>query len=252
MSAEGPPIEPLPSHVPNAREELKIRKLTLEIQQLQRPWYKQPAYLATLLPASLALVTLLVAAPYIRERLDAQSERIINETILLEQRRNALVSDVAKFEKRREELSERVTQLTATVNDVTSARDAAEQAVRDADKTIARRTTELSALRATTLAERRTKEELQVAVRALESTLVESRNQGTRLALETNELKAGNAALEEKIATLERLTQAFVKDAPALLSVSEQPGGTYEILGLNFGRPSVPTCLRHWPPSILV
>jgi hypothetical protein len=83
---------------------LALRKLTLEIAEMERPWWKRPAYILAALPTLLAIVALSVA--FLNgffgaqlTKLDNQRHDLEAEIIRFEGTRNALLTQNEKLKE---------------------------------------------------------------------------------------------------------------------------------------------------------
>src|SRR5882762_10361168 len=74
---------------------LELRKLALEIADLERPWWRRPAYVLAALPTLLAFATVLVAV---------FSGYFQAAYIKLENQKHDIEAQVKEFEAKREEL----------------------------------------------------------------------------------------------------------------------------------------------------
>jgi len=74
---------------------LELKKLSLEIAELERPWWKRPSYLLAALPTLLAIVALSVG--FLNGFFSAQLTKLENQ-------RHDLEAQVKEFEAKRDEL----------------------------------------------------------------------------------------------------------------------------------------------------
>lgn len=74
---------------------LEIKKLTLEIADLERPWWKRPTYILAALPTLLAMIALSVGV--LNGFFSAQLTKLENQ-------KHDLQSQVREFEEKRDEL----------------------------------------------------------------------------------------------------------------------------------------------------
>jgi septal ring factor EnvC (AmiA/AmiB activator) len=88
---------------------LERKKLALEIADLERPWWKRPAYVLAALPTMLAFGTLLVGA---------FSGYFQAAYTKLENQRRDLEAQVKEFETKRDELHQKLTALENEKNEL--------------------------------------------------------------------------------------------------------------------------------------
>jgi cell division protein FtsB len=77
------------------KDSLQLRKLTLEIAELERPWWMRPTYILAALPTLLAVVALSVG--FLNGFFSAQLTKLDNQRFSLEQQ-------IREFESRRDQL----------------------------------------------------------------------------------------------------------------------------------------------------
>ena len=85
------------------KNSLEIRKISLEITELERQWWKRPSYILAALPTLLAIAALSVG--FLNGFFSAQLTKLENQ-------RHDLAAEVKEFEARRAELSRQNETLT--------------------------------------------------------------------------------------------------------------------------------------------
>jgi len=88
--------------VEDTEKSLELKKLALEIADLERPWWKRPAYVLAFLPTMLAFGTLLVGA--FTGYFQAEYTKLENQRHDLEVQRGQLQQQVQGLEEQRDTL----------------------------------------------------------------------------------------------------------------------------------------------------
>lgn len=89
--------------------ELELKKLALEIAELERPWWRRPAYILAALPTLLAVAALSVG--FLNGFFSAQLTKLDNQKFALEQQ-------IKEFESRRDQLHQQNDQLSAQLENL--------------------------------------------------------------------------------------------------------------------------------------
>ena len=90
------------------QKSLELKKLTLEIAELERPWWKRPAYILAALPTLLAMIALSVG--FINGYFSAQLTKLENQ-------RHDIEAQVKEFESRRDVLNSELAQVKLRLED---------------------------------------------------------------------------------------------------------------------------------------
>jgi hypothetical protein len=105
----------------NEKASLELRKLSLEITDLERPWWKRPTYILAALPTLLALIALSVG--FLNGYFSAQWTKFENQKHDLEAqvkefevKRSDLYRQNLEFTKENQALKEEKTALVETLN----------------------------------------------------------------------------------------------------------------------------------------
>jgi hypothetical protein len=86
----------------SSREELEREKLTLEIEEMKRPWWRRPSYILAALPTVLAVLALVYGLS--NGYFQASAVKLANERRDLEIAKAALQKDVAQLSRIKGEL----------------------------------------------------------------------------------------------------------------------------------------------------
>lgn len=101
---------------PGPKDDLERRKLLLEIEQLQQPWWKKPTYILAALPTVLAFGTLLVGV--LTGYFQATATKLENQRRDLEKQIEQFNVQKQELDRQVKELNERKEQATAATKEV--------------------------------------------------------------------------------------------------------------------------------------
>jgi chromosome segregation ATPase len=96
-----------PTPAPEAiKQQLEIDKLNAEIRELNKSWYKKPVYLAAMLPAFVAIVSVIIL--YLNGNFEVKNKE-------LQVRKEALDLDIRKFEIKKDSLAKEIKRSEDTI-----------------------------------------------------------------------------------------------------------------------------------------